>query len=149
MGGTKTSTPQYSWDSTTCQAVRFLAELESQLKLKLGSGKVGRPRKENKLDPTPITGPLEAHVRTLIPKISRVVEIGTLPADHAKTLASRCFQHHPAANIGNAAGRKPYRPLFKTVIFGGGDIYRIAGIGGLYFLPTAITYHSDTVLSPR
>ena len=34
----------------------FLAEIESQLKLKLGSGKVGRPRKENKLDPTPITG---------------------------------------------------------------------------------------------
>ncbi len=33
----------------------FLAEIESQLKLKLGSGKVGRPRKENKLDPTPIT----------------------------------------------------------------------------------------------
>ena len=31
-------------------------EIESQLKLKLGSGKVGRPRKENKLDPTPITG---------------------------------------------------------------------------------------------
>ena len=30
-------------------------EIESQLKLKLGSGKVGRPRKENKLDPTPIT----------------------------------------------------------------------------------------------
>ncbi len=42
----KTSTQQYSWDSTTCQAVRFLAEIESQLKLKLGSGKVGRPRKE-------------------------------------------------------------------------------------------------------
>jgi hypothetical protein len=42
----KTSTPQYSWDSTTYQAVHFLAEIESQLKLKLGSGKAGRPRKE-------------------------------------------------------------------------------------------------------
>jgi len=36
-------------------AKSFLAEMESQLKLKLGSGKVGRPRKENKLDPTPIS----------------------------------------------------------------------------------------------
>ena len=49
-------------------------------------------------------------MRTLIPKISRVVEIGTLLADHAKTLASRCFHHHPAANVGNAAGTK----IFQT-----------------------------------
>jgi len=60
--------------------------------------------------------------------VSRKVEVGTLRSDQTKALASRCFHHHPAANVGNA------RIVYACEYLGSMELAKKYGSGRLYRL---------------